>query len=554
MSALSPSSYPPRLLLASALALAAAEALSATPDAGQIVQEPRAPVSAPAATAPALLIDKPTSGAVAEGGPLVRLAGIQLLGNTAFTTEALQALLADALGRDLSFADLTRLADRITRHYRSAGYLVARAYLPAQQLKAGVLDIAVLEGTLGRVELRNTAGLSASALAPLQRLPPDAPVQQQSLEPMLLNLADLPGTTVQSTLRPGTAVGASDLLVEVSRARALQGSVDLDNYGSIHTGEYRAGASLFWNNPLDRGDQLSLRLQASDAQLRYQRLAYQLPLGDRATRVGVALSNMSYRLGQAFEALDAHGTAAIASLYLRQPLLRSQAANWYAQLQFDAKKLRDIVGSTATTSRHDLRNAVIGLNGNWQDAIGAGGSNVLAVNVTAGRLSLDADTAAQDAASARTAGNFVKLGYQAERLQALSPGWALALDLSGQLADKNLASAERFSLGGSQGVRAYPQGEASGDAGWLARVELRWQVAPSWQLQAFGDAGSVTSNQKPWTDGANRRRLAGVGLGVSWSADNMSFTLAAAQATDRESPRPEPQRSPRVWAQASAGF
>jgi hemolysin activation/secretion protein len=214
--------------------------------------------------------------------------------------------------------------------------------------------------------------------------------------------------------------------------------------------------------------------------------------------------------------------------------------------------LRDTVGSTATTRRHDMRNAVIGLNGNWQDALGAdaGGRNGLAVNVTTGRLTLDADSAAQDAASAQSAGNFVKLGYQAERLQALGAGWALALNLSGQLADRNLASAERFSLGGSQGVRAYPQGEGSGDAGWLASVELRWQVAPGWQLQAFGDAGAVKINQKPWADVDNRRRLAGVGLGVSWGVDKTSFTLVAAQATDRELVRPGPQ----VWAQASMGF
>ena len=548
------SAHLPRTLLASAVALAATQALSAPPDAGQIVQEPRAPVNAPSAAAPALSIDKPASGAVAEGGPRVKLVGIQLRGNTAFTTDALQALLADALGRDLSFAELTRLADRITKHYRSAGYLVARAYLPAQQVNGGVLDIAVLEGTLGRVELRNAADLNASALAPLQQLSVNAPMHEQTLERTLLNLADLPGIAVQSTLRPGTAVGASDLLVEVSKAHALQGSVDLDNYGSLYTGEYRAGTSLFWNNPLDRGDQLSLRLQASDARLHYERLGYQLPLGEQATRVGAALSNMYYRLGRDFESLQADGTAVIASLYLRQPLLRSQAANWYGQLQFDAKTLRDTVGSTSTTTRHDLRNAVLGLNGNWQDTVWGGGSNALALNFTAGRLTLDADSLTQDAASAKSAGSFAKLGYQLQRVQALRQGWALALNVSGQLADKNLASAEKFSLGGSQGVRAYPQGEASGDAGWLTSVELRWQAAPGWQLQAFGDAGSVKTNQQPWADASNRRRLAGAGLGLAWGTDKTSFTLTAAWPTDRESPQPEPQRSPRVWAQVSTGF
>jgi len=546
----------PLSLLGASLALTlGATAAAATPDAGQILQEPRAPRAAPSNSTPALNVDGPSARSVPEGGAQVRLSAVRFSGNTAFSSAALQSLLADAVGKNLTFAELTRLAERVSRHYREAGYLVARAYLPAQAVKDGVLDIAVLEGTLGQVVLGNTAGLGESALAPLQGLALNAPVHEQSLDRALLNLADLPGTRVQSTLRPGAAPGASELLVDVSRERDFQGGVDLDNYGSLYTGEYRIGTSLYWNNPLDRGDQLSLRLQASDARLHYERLAYQLPLGEQALRVGVAVSNMVYRLGRDLDVLDAYGSASIASLYLRRPLLRSPSANSFVQLQFDAKSLRDTVGSTSTTARHDLRNATLGVSGNWQDNRFGGSNNAVAVNFTVGRLTLDADSHTQDAASAQSAGEFAKLGYQLQRLQALQPGWTLALSVSGQLADKNLASAEKFSLGGSQGVRAYPQGEASGDAGWLGSVELRWQAAPGWQFQAFGDAGLVHVNRQPWADTtANQRGLAGVGLGLVWGNDKLNLTLSAAWPTDHESPPPDPQRKPRVWAQLSAGF
>jgi hemolysin activation/secretion protein len=541
-------------VLTCALALAANSAHSAPPDAGQILQEPRAPLSLPPAPPLALSINKPAAGSVAEGGPQIQLTRIRLTGNTAFSTEALQRLLAKDVGRQLTFADLTRLANRVTQHYRAAGYLVARAYLPAQEVRDGVLDIVILEGTLGVVELRNPAGLNPSALAPLRRLPLDAPVQEQALRRTLLALADLPGTAVQSTLRPGAAVGASDLLVDVSKTRTLQGSADIDNYGSFYTGEYRGGTSLYWNNPLDRGDQMSLRLQVSNEHLHYERLAYQLPLGEQATRVGAAVSSMYYRLGKDFRSLDADGTATIASLYVRQPLVRSSVTNWYAQLQLDDKTLHDKVGSTATDSRHLLHNVVLSTNGDWQDAALGRGSNEWAVNLTTGRLQLDADSETQDAASARSAGEFFKLGYQLQRLQALSPRFALALNLGGQLANKNLATAEKFELGGSQGVRAYPEGEASGDQGWLANVELRWQAMPGWQLQAFEDAGSIQTNRRPWTDVSNHNHLSGAGLGLVWAHDRMSLNLTAAWPTNHENPAPQPQRKPRLWAQFAAGF
>jgi len=526
---------------------------AATPDAGQILQEPRAPLAAPGSGAPALRIDNADGSSVPEGGAQVRLVAIRFSGNTAFDNAALQDLLADAIGKEQSFADLNRLAMRVSRHYRKAGYLVARAYLPAQEVKDGVLDIAVLEGKLGQVSITNNAGLKDSALAPLQALPLNAPLQAQSLDRSLLSLSDLPGTRVQSTLRPGTTVGASDLLVEVNRTSALQGSVDADNFGSSYTGEYRVGSSLVWNNPLDRGDQLSLRLQASNTSMHYERLGYQLPLGSFGTRVGVALSHIDYRLGKDFATLDADGRADTASLYLRQPLQRSLASNWYAQLQLDAKNLRDTVGSTATTTDHRLRNAVLGLNGDWQDGWLGGASNSLALNITSGQLHLDADSLAQDAASAQSTGHFSKLGYQLQRLQALRPNWSLALSLSGQAADKNLASAEKFSLGGSSGVRAYAQGEGLGDAGWLASAALRWQPAPGWQVQAFYDAGSVQVNHQAWSStSSNRTHLGGAGLGLGWGTDKLSFSLTSAWATEGQAS--DGKRGARLWGQVSWAF
>ena len=56
---------------------------------------------------------------MAEGGATIQLTRIRLRGNTAFSTAALQRLLADAVGRQLTFAELTRLANRVTQHYRA---------------------------------------------------------------------------------------------------------------------------------------------------------------------------------------------------------------------------------------------------------------------------------------------------------------------------------------------------------------------------------------------------------------------------------------------------
>lgn len=55
---------------------------------------------------------------------------VSIGGNTVFTEAELLAVLGDYAGKSYDLAALTALAERISAHYRNAGYPFARAYLP----------------------------------------------------------------------------------------------------------------------------------------------------------------------------------------------------------------------------------------------------------------------------------------------------------------------------------------------------------------------------------------------------------------------------------------
>jgi hemolysin activation/secretion protein len=523
------------------------------PDAGQILRD--------TGPAPGLPAPKVPTTSVEEGKPLaapdgqrIAVKGFRVTGATAFPEAELLALLADAADKELSLAELDGLAARITRHHREAGYLVARAYLPAQDVSSGTIEIAVLEGRLGTVSVTDGAGLSASALAPLDALVSGQAIRSQEMERSLLALSDLPGVEVKSTLRPGAAVGTSDFLVEVAPGPAVSGSVDIDSFGNRYTGSHRLGTSLFWNNPAGLGDQASLRLQKSDGDFDYLRVGYQLPLGVHATRIGASWSEMRYGLGEDFAPLKADGEATVSSLYLLHPFLRGRQASLYGQLQYDDKRLTDRVGSTATETDKTLGNWTAGVNANFTDSIGGGGSNSVALAYTRGHLGLDAATAAIDVATARSAGSYSKWSASFQRLQRLTDGLSLSLAYAGQRAGKNLDSSEKFALGGTQGVRAYPQGEAAGDEGQLLTAELRWQVSDAWQAQAFYDDGRVKINRDPWAAGDNTRLLAGYGVGTAWAGGGFTLRAFAAWKAGTGKPTSDVSRSPRVWVQAAKYF
>jgi hemolysin activation/secretion protein len=541
-------------LAASLMTLPATAATA--PDAGQVQQGiDQAPLQLPGKQRLDINLPDTPADPAAEAGPRLQVNGFILDGNQALPSAELLSLLADLAGRELSVGQLQGAANRITRLYRERGYPLARAYLPAQEIEGGMVKIAVLEGRYGQVQINDQAGLRGGALAPLTTLQSGDAVQGQSLERSLLLLQDLPGIEVKSTLRPGASTGTTDLLVDVQRAPLIDGAIDADNYGNRFTGEYRLGGTLNLNNPLGLGDRLTLRAMGSEEDQRYGRVAYQLPLGPWATQVGVAYSDMDYQLGKDFEDLDAHGNARITSVFALQPLVRSRDFSLYGQLQFDDKRLKDDIDLFEQKSDKRARVTILSLTGNSRDMLLGGGVNSFALAWSQGSLNLDGATAQRaDDLTAGAAGQFHKLNPSLVRLQRLSERFSLYTQLQGQWADGNLDSSEKLYLGGAYGVRAYPQGEASGDQGWLANVELRYSLTEAWQLSTFIDHGQVRLNKDSWTDEENHRSLSGTGIGARWAAYGWQISTVAAWRLGNADAESDVARTPRIWAQVVRAF
>lgn len=541
--------------LAASLFTLSSQAATA-PDAGQAQQGiDQAPLQLPERQRLDInLPDTPPDSAV-EAGPRLRVEGFILEGNQALSDAELLAQLTDLGGRELTVGQLQGAANRVTRLYRERGYPLARAYLPAQEIEGGMVKIAVLEGRYGQVQVNDQAGLRGSALAPLTTLHSGDAVQGKPLERSLLLLQDTPGIEVKSTLRPGSSTGTTDLLVDVQRAPLISGAVDADNYGNRFVGEYRLGGTLNLNNQLGLGDRLTLRAMGSEEDQHYGRVAYQLPLGPWATQVGVAYSDMDYQLGKDFEDLDAHGNARITSVFALQPLVRSRDFSLYGQLQFDDKRLKDDIDLFEQKSDKRARVTILSLTGNSRDMLLGGGVNSFALAWSQGSLNLDGATAQRtDDLTAGAAGQFHKLNPSLVRLQRLSERFSLYTQLQGQWADGNLDSSEKLYLGGAYGVRAYPQGEASGDQGWLANVELRYAVTAAWQLSTFVDHGKVRLNKDAWTVDDNHRSLSGAGIGAQWASNGWQISTVAAWRLGNADAESDVSRTPRVWAQVMRTF
>ncbi len=532
------------------------------PNAGQVLRDlQQTPSPAVPQAVPLQRIDEsatPVPGDQAK----VLVKSVVITGNQEIPSAELQPLVASLVGSEQTLAQLNAAARRITAYYRSKGFAVARAYLPAQDITDGTITISVIEGRISSYRVSNTSLLSdATANAYIGDVKTGDVIRSENIDRGLLLLQDTPGvSSSRATLQPGASVGTSELLIEVNPASRYNGSVVLDNYGSRYTGEYRVGANLNLASPLGRGDQLSFSALTSGSGLNFGRLAYQIPVGSDGLRVGAAYFDTRYKLGKEFAALLANGTARSTSVFAAYPFIRSQMRNLSGTLSYEDKNLNDRVDSTATQTGKKIGVASLGLSGNMQDALWGGGISSFDLSLVMGKLAIQSPTALTiDSASARTNGSYNRVSYSLNRLQRLSNSTLLAAGFSGQFAGKNLDSSEKFSLGGLNGVRAQPQGEASGDEGFRGSIELRQAFTPNIQGTLFYDFGSITKiNKTPFgAAAANSRNLSGAGFGVNANFGKVLVRSALAWRVDGGLPTSLPAsqvRNPTLLLQATLAF
>lgn len=523
--------------LGSALMLSASAAFAA--DAGSLLnqqqqqQQPRLPDRLPS--------QEPTEQLPAAGqdqGTKVEVKNIHVTGSEGLAAQGeLDALVAPYVGKSLTISQLQAVAGQVTSYLRSKGYPLAQAYLPKQDVTDGNIVIDIVRGHIeGRGATINGNGMRLSSSFAKSvadsALPKDGSTPDQAdLERSVLLLNDLPGISARSTLERGTEPNSTQMLVDVTEGPWANGSLSVDNFGNRYTGGRRETGTASLNDPLGWGDQLSAQGILAD-RLSLEQLGYSLPLTSDGLRLSSSFTHMRYRIGEESENQDGHGTANTVDGKLSYPFLRTRQTSVYGGFGYTYKTLSDFTAGAETSNRR-IHEVAPSLNATHFDQWGGGGLSTGTFTVTSGTMSRDriASDEAADTTTARTSGKFSKANLSAARLQHLDSQFSLFVSASGQMADKNLDSSEKFILGGPSGIRAYPVGEGSGDDGWLTNAEVRYDVPyeseyGNLQLVTFFDAGGIRQDHNLWDNaintatGRNYYTLSGAGVGFNLTKTN----------------------------------
>jgi hemolysin activation/secretion protein len=534
------------------------------PDAGTLLETQRQiPTLPQPGGSPTVVMPPAPPAAPFDSSVRVTPTAFRIQGNTLFSEAQLQANVAEFVGKPTDMDGLLKAAAAVRRFYRERGYLLTEAYLPQQQLAAagGTVVIQVLEARVGKVAVRVEGdGLSESLANRIVRthLHTGDHISEYALDKPILLLRDLSGFDASASVEPGTAVGEADITVVVKPfGPRFDGSIGADNFGVRSAGTIRAYANANINNPTGNGDQVSMRVQASEnSDTNLYRLGYSIAVGGYGTRLGLSATKTEYALGKQFATLGAFGDAKVFGLSATHPFIRSRANNVLGAITLERKDLSDITSFPATAKDTRVDSVRLSLLGNFVDDIGKPSFNSYALNLVHGKVDLDAANLAidQSPSGLGTAGSFTKLNVEAVRTMYFSAASRLVTSFQGQVASKNLVSAEKFTLGGPTGVRGYPVGEGVGDAGAIINLEYQHQlpkfggVNVPLTASVFYDWGRIRYNQNNTTGiTPNSESLGSVGVGLTAGTfGNYLVTTQLAWRTDR-APLSDPDRRPRVW-------
>lgn len=404
--------------------------------------------------------------------------------------------------RGLTIGQLQEIANAITQYYRRAGFILARAFVPAQEVKKGIVRIEVQEGTLAQVMPQGNKRFSEELMArPFAGLVGE-PVTGTHIESALLLLSDYPGLSAYGVFRPGPLPGTTELVLNVDRERLYEGSLNFDNYGTRFTGDNRVVLNLSLNNPLGAADRLTTSLIQSFSPRKslYGSVRYEVPIYDGRHSLGVGYSRNAYDVGSEFADLGLEGESWVGNVSLTRNFLRGRNRNLFGTLEFQHKKAETSARGTTVT---DDELSVIGLELSV-DGIIPRWSTIQAMTLrydhglegVLGAMDADQDrrppSSRIDSNGEFVGGDFDKLTLAYARVQNLTKHQSLLFRLNGQYSPDPLVSVEQFVIGGPTSVRAYPRSEYLMDYGVFGSLE--------WSIDAPGITGQPFAVGRTWGD------------------------------------------------------
>ena len=455
-----------------------------------------------------------------EGTVLVK--EIAFTGNTVIDTGTLEDLTESYRGKNLTWDEITSLTDTVTVAYQELGYILAKAYVPEQEVEDGVLNITIVEGELGKIEVTGSKYYKKRVITRYFKAQERHRVIKESiLERSLLLTKDVPSLETRVVLKKGEVPGTADMILDVTDSAAVTCSIDYNNFGNELVGEDRYGTHIevtdpWWGSTLAmRGSSGNQRTDSEMASVHWE-----IPVNSYGTKVTLNYLNGTYFVGRELADIGIEGETKVYGIKLSHPVLQTGTMNMTLSCGYDRKYSKmNVLGDT--TSRDKLQVEYFTVDFDNLDRFL--GKNIVSMGYYHGKIRLR-NTLPNSRYKADPYYDMFKI--DAARIQKIYGYLNLMVRGSAQLCGDRLVSIEQFVIGGYGTVRGHDPALLLSDSGYVLSGELMFappyiadkmvfgqRIGQMVQMAMFFDYGGIYATRpEPGEDGNNFLSGHGVGL------------------------------------------
>lgn len=242
------------------------------------------------------------------------------------------------LKRGITLGQIESIADKITQFYRERGFILAKAYIPKQEVRDGIVTLTLLLGMLGDIAVSNNNIYGDTTISSVFDSMLTKPVTSSQIEENLYLINDFPGLSVSGYFEPGHQVGDTRLNINTNSEDKYSYNLRVDNHGTVDTGEYRAFADFQVNNFLGVADLLNLSIltATSPSNTDYWKMYYQTKLFSPRWFINVGASTNQFIVDQENASLSLNGVVSTEEASVFYKLKRSRVSNDTLEIRYQS--------------------------------------------------------------------------------------------------------------------------------------------------------------------------------------------------------------------------
>ena len=454
--------------------------------------------------------------AAEEAGAELSFALQQVIWNPSeiLTKDQIQAVTASYIGKQVTLKDLREMAEKVTNLYRDKSYMTCGAVLPPQRIHDGVVEIRLIEGKTGTVNLTGNRYTKTGYIMNRIGLKPREIANTEKLNQDLRWFQGTNDVQLRVVMKPGAEEGTTDYDIMAFEPQNQSVTLYTDNDGYESSGRWRAG--IFYNMKSVSGHRDSLRAHFIGSRgTKAWSLGYSVPISRKGMRLELDYSGNKTKVVKGeLEPLGVEGKSNSFSVTWRAPFHVTEKSRHEAGLQYVHQKSETELG-------HGTGLVVPWVDDRIQRVIPYvsfthyGKDSVLYHKhsfVWARRQDIDGES---------DTGKLYRLSSFWQKRNTNGQFWQARLD--GQFGSgDNLAASDRFFIGGVNSVRGYEEGFIGGSRGISMGLEYHIPVDKAKRIfvYPFFDWGTVGGYAAP-----EHNKLMSAGLGIEARYKHLYGTL-----------------------------